>query len=81
MVVNSIDAGLNSYLGIQGGSQTNGTGSEVGASLTDTPLKQESGSFRSISGKAMGLSLKVTAPGSSGFIYIGKSYLSSLSEY
>ncbi len=49
--------------------------------MTDTPLKQESGSFRSISGKAMGLSLKVTAPGSSGFIYIGKSYLSSLSEY
>ena len=81
VVVNSIDAGLNNYLGIQGGSQTNGTGSEVGASLTDTPLKQESGSFRSISGKAMGLSLKVTAPGSSGFIYIGKSYLSSLSEY
>ncbi len=81
VAINSIDAGLQNYLGIQGGAQTNGTGSEVGASLTDTPLSQYTGGFRSISGKAMGLSLQVTAPGSNAFIYIGKSYLSSLSNY
>ena len=78
---NSIDNGLENYLGLQSSSATAGTGSDVGASLTDTPLKQYSGGFASTSGKASGINLKVTAPGKDAYIMIGNSFLSGLSDY
>jgi len=77
----SIDAGLQNYLGISSGASTTGTGGTVGASLTDTALKQTTDGFQTTSGKAMGLSLKVTSPGAKAHISIGSSFLSGLSEY
>ena len=50
-------------------------------SLTDTALEQNTDGFKTTSGKAMGLSLKVTAPGANAYISIGSSFLSGLSEY
>ena len=81
IVLDSIDSGLNSYLGLTSGTSSPGTGGTVGASLTGTALEQTSLGFRSTSGKAMGLSLNVTAPGASAYISIGKSFLSGLSSY
>ena len=81
VLINSIDNGLNNYLGIQSGSSTTGTGGTVGASLTNSALEQTSLGFRTTSGDALGLSMNVTAPGASAYISIGNSFLSGLSEY
>ena len=81
VLINSIDNGLNNYLGIQSSSSTTGTGGTVGASLTNSALEQTSLGFRTTSGDALGLSMNVTAPGASAYISIGNSFLSGLSEY
>ena len=81
IILNSIDNGLNNYLGLNSGTSTIGTGGSIGASLTDTALEQTSQGFRSTSGKALGLSLNVTAPGANAYISIGNSFLSGLSDY
>ena len=78
---NSIDAGLQNYLGISSGTSTAGTGDTVGASLTNTALEQTSEGFKTTSGKALGLSLKVSSPGANAYISIGNSFLSGLSDY
>ena len=81
VILNSIDNGLNNYLGLNSGNSSTGTGGSTGASLTDTALEQTSQGFRTTSGKAMGLSLNVTAPGANAYISIGNSFLSGLSDY
>ena len=81
IVLNSIDSGLESYLSLNSGSSTSGTGGTVGASLSHSALEQTAIGFRTTSGKAMGLSLNVTAPGASAYISIGNSFLSGLSDY
>ena len=82
IVLDSIDSGLNNYLGLQGGTVVDGTGNETGASLSDSSLEQtSSGGFRTLSGDAFGLSLTVSSPGSDAYISIGNSYLSTIREY
>tara|TARA_A100001011_G_C14306711_1_gene843520 strand:+ start:205 stop:2436 length:2232 start_codon:yes stop_codon:yes gene_type:complete len=81
VVINSIDSGLDNYLGLNSGTSTLGLGDTVGASLTSSALEQTPQGFRTTSGKAMGLSLNVTAPGASAYISIGNSFLSGLSDY
>ena len=81
IVLNSIDSGLESFIGLNSGSSSSGTGGTVGASLSHSALEQTALGFRTTSGKAMGLSLNVTAPGASAYISIGNSFLSGLSDY
>ena len=81
VVINSIDSGLDNYLGLNSGSSSSGSGGTVGASLTNSALEQTSLGFRTTSGDALGLSLNVTAPGASAYISIGNSFLSGLSDY
>ena len=81
VVLDSIDGGLENYLGINSGTSTTGAGDNAGASLTDSTLEQTGLGFRTTSGKAMGLSLKVTSPGANAYISIGNSFLSGLSDY
>ena len=81
IVINSIDSGLNNYLGLQGGTHVAGTGDEVGASLAGSSLEQTSSGFRTLSGDAFGLSMGVVAPGSDAYISIGNSYVSTIRNY
>ena len=81
IVINSIDSGLNNYLGLQGGTHVAGTGDEVGATLAGSSLEQTSSGFRTLSGDAFGLSMGVVAPGSDAYISIGNSYVSTIRNY
>ena len=81
IVINSIDSGLNNYLGLQGGTHVAGTGGDVGASLSGSSLEQTSTGFRTMSGDAFGLSLGVLSPGSDAYISIGNSYVSTIRNY
>ncbi len=81
IIINSIDNGLQNYLGIQSGTHVAGTGDEVGATLAGSSLEQTSSGFRTLSGDAFGLSMGVVAPGSDAYISIGNSYVSTLRNY
>ena len=81
IIINSIDSGLNNYLGLQGGTHVAGTGGDVGASLSGSSLEQTATGFRTLSGDAFGLSMGVIAPGSDAYISIGNSYVSTLRNY
>ena len=81
IVINSIDSGLNNYLGIEGGTVVEGTGDITGASLAGSSIEQTSTGFRTLSGDAFGLSLGVIAPGSDAYISIGNSYVSTITKY
>ena len=81
IVINSIDNGLNNYLGIQDGSVVAGTGDNTGATLAGSSLEQTSTGFRTLSGDAFGLSLGVISPGSDAYISIGNSYVSTITKY
>ncbi len=81
IVINSIDSGLNNYLGLQGGTHVAGTGDEVGATLAGSSLEQTTSGFRTLSGDAFGLSMGIVAPGSDAYISIGNSYVSTLRNY
>ena len=81
VVLNSIDSGLENYLGMTSGTSSSGTGYSEGASLTGTALEQTATGFRTTSGDALGLSIKVTAPGKSTYISIGNSFMTGLSDY
>ena len=81
IVIDSIDAGLNNYLGIQGGTVVAGTGDNNGATLAGSSLEQTATGFRTLSGDAFGLSLSVTSPGADSYISIGNSYVSTLTSY
>ena len=81
IVINSIDNGLNNYLGIQDGSVVAGTGDNTGATLEGSSLEQTSTGFRTLSGDAFGLSLGVISPGSDAYISIGNSYVSTITKY
>ena len=81
IVINSIDNGLQNYLGIQGGTHVAGTGDEVGATLSGSSLEQTTTGFRTLSGDAFGLSMGVISPGSDAYISIGNSYVSTIRNY
>ena len=81
IVIDTIDSGLQNYLGIQNGSIVAGTGDEVGASLGGSSLEQTSTGFRTLSGDAFGLSMAVVSPGSDSYISIGNSYVSIIKNY
>ena len=81
IVINSIDAGLNNYLGIQSGIVVAGTGDNTGATLAGSSLEQTSTGFRTLSGDAFGLSLGVISPGADAYISIGNSYVSTITSY
>ena len=53
-MINSIDASLDNYLGLNSGTSSSGTGGTVGASLTNSALEQTSLGFRTTSGDALG---------------------------
>ncbi len=81
IVINSIDNGLNNFLGIESGTVVKGTGDITGATLAGSSIEQTSTGFRTLSGDAFGLSLGVVAPGSDAYISIGNSYVSTITKY